>query len=157
MGAAGVNLPPREVTFARDFQRRPAMILAGAVAPARANCLWHAKGWISMGMAPNHPILTEQTVAAPTESRTGAGVGHAAGQDGAPRYTRRLSDKILIAFHQACDQQDFEVAHRLLRVLEMMITRRPTTPDGSTRRNAEGLIAAHERLWQLKHPDTDEC
>jgi hypothetical protein len=34
------------------------------------------------------------------------------------RYTRRLSDKILIAFHQACDQGDFEVAERLLTVLE---------------------------------------
>jgi hypothetical protein len=30
----------------------------------------------------------------------------------APRYMRRLSDKILIAFHQACDQQDFELAER---------------------------------------------
>jgi len=29
-----------------------------------------------------------------------------------PRYTRRLSDKILIAFHQACDQSDFEVAEQ---------------------------------------------
>jgi hypothetical protein len=26
----------------------------------------------------------------------------------APRYTRRLSDKILIAFHYACDQGDFD-------------------------------------------------
>jgi hypothetical protein len=26
------------------------------------------------------------------------------------RYTRRLSDKIIIAFHQACDQDDIEVA-----------------------------------------------
>ena len=31
----------------------------------------------------------------------------------APRYTRRLSDKILIAFHLACDQADFEVAASL--------------------------------------------
>ena len=33
----------------------------------------------------------------------------------APRHTRRRSDKILIAFHQACDLADFEAAERLLR------------------------------------------
>ena len=40
-------------------------------------------------------------------------------------HTRRLSDKLLLAFHQACDQADFEVAERLLHVLEMMLRRRP--------------------------------
>lgn len=74
---------------------------------------------------------------------------------GAPRYSRRLSDKILIAFHHACDQNDFEVAEQLLQVLEMMLTRRPLTPDGTRRRNMESLVAAHERLWHLRHPDTD--
>lgn len=74
---------------------------------------------------------------------------------GAPRYSRRLSDKILIAFHHACDQADFEVAEQLLHVLEMMLTRRPLTPDGTRRRNMESLVAAHERLWHLRHPDTD--
>jgi len=71
---------------------------------------------------------------------------------GAPRYTRRLSDKILIAFHHACDQADFEVAEQLLHILEMMLTRRPLTPDGTRRRNMESLVAAHERLWHLRHP-----
>lgn len=46
-----------------------------------------------------------------------------------PRYTRRLSDKILIAFHHACDQGDYEVAEQLLRILEMMLTRRPANAD----------------------------
>lgn len=73
----------------------------------------------------------------------------------APRYSRRLSDKILIAFHHACDQSDFEVAEQLLHVLEMMLTRRPLTPDGTRRRNMESLVAAHERLWHLRHPDSD--
>lgn len=72
-----------------------------------------------------------------------------------PRYSRRLSDKVLIAFHHACDQADFEVAEQLLHVLEMMLTRRPLTPDGTRRRNMESLVAAHERLWHLRHPDTD--
>ncbi len=73
-----------------------------------------------------------------------------------PRYSRRLSDKILIAFHHACDQGDFEVAEQLLHVLEMMLTRRPLTPDGTRRRNMESLVAAHERLWYLRHPTTDD-
>ena len=83
-----------------------------------------------------------------TSRETGAG--------GAPRYSRRLSDKILIAFHHACDQADFEVAEQLLHILEMMLTRRPLTPDGTRRRNMESLVAAHERLWHLRHPHTDE-
>ena len=74
----------------------------------------------------------------------------------APRHSRRLSDKILIAFHHACDQADYEVAEQLLRILEMMLTRRPVSPDTNRRRNMESLVAAHERLWYLRHPDTQE-
>ncbi len=70
-----------------------------------------------------------------------------------PRHTRRLSDKILIAFHHACDQSDYEVAEQLLRILEMMLTRRPVSPDTNRRRNMESLVAAHERLWHLRHPE----
>ena len=75
---------------------------------------------------------------------------------GTPRYSRRLSDKILIAFHHACDQADFEVAGQLLHILEMMLNRRPLTPDGTRRRNMESLIAAHERLRHLRHPNADD-
>ena len=82
--------------------------------------------------------------------------GRETGTAAAPRYSRRLSDKILIAFHHACDQSDFEVAEQLLHVLEMMLTRRPLTPDGTRRRNMESLVAAHERLWHLRHPTTDD-
>jgi len=66
------------------------------------------------------------------------------------RYTRRLSDKILIAFHQACDQDDIEVARYLLGVLESM-AKRP--PPGNDRRVKETLTAALERLWHLQHPE----
>ena len=69
------------------------------------------------------------------------------------RYTRRLSDKILIAFHQACDQGDLEVAEQLLRVLETKVMRRPNAPDVNRRKNIESLVAAHERLWVLRHPE----
>jgi hypothetical protein len=78
------------------------------------------------------------------------------GAASAPRYSRRLSDKVLIAFHHACDQGDYEVADQLLHILEMMLTRRPLTPDGTRRRNMESLVAAHERLWYLRHPVTDD-
>lgn len=72
------------------------------------------------------------------------------------RHSRRLSDKILVAFHHACDQADFEVAEQLLQILEMMLTRRPLTQDGTRRRNMESLVAAHERLWHLRHPASDQ-
>ena len=75
---------------------------------------------------------------------------------GAPRYSRRLSDKILIAFHQACDQADYVIAEQLLHILETMLKRRPVTTDTNRRRSMESLVAAHERLWYLKHPTTDE-
>ena len=85
-----------------------------------------------------------------------------------PRRTQRLSDKILVAFHRACDQGDFEVAQRLLKVLETTLAI-PRTIDhaedaerdvgaapglaGRARRKQETLIAAYERLWQLRHPN----
>lgn len=68
-----------------------------------------------------------------------------------PRYTRRLSDKVLIAFHHACDQADFQTAEQLLRVMETMLTRRPVLQDANRRRSMETLVAAHERLWHLRH------
>jgi hypothetical protein len=74
------------------------------------------------------------------------------GTGAAPRYSRRLSDKVLIAFHHACDQGDFEIAQELLAILEKILTRRPATPDGNRRRSMESLVAAHERLWHLRHP-----
>ena len=72
----------------------------------------------------------------------------------APRHTRRLSDKILIAFHQACDWADFEVAERLLKVVETVLA--VLRPVDRERREQEALVAAHERLWQLRHPDAGE-
>lgn len=70
-----------------------------------------------------------------------------------PRHTRRLSDKILVAFHHACDVSDFGVAEDLLRILERMLTRRPLPDGANRRRNMDSLVAAHERLWQLRHPE----
>ncbi len=92
------------------------------------------------------------TTTGDTLNQADEGAGREPAVGAAPRYTRRLSDKILIAFHHACDQSDFEVAEQLLHILEMMLTRRPLTPDGTRRRNMESLVAAHERLWHLRHP-----
>jgi hypothetical protein len=72
---------------------------------------------------------------------------------GTPRYSRRLSDKILLAFHHACDQADYEIAEQLLRILESMLTRRTVPPDVNRRKSIESLVAAHERLWHLRHPE----
>ena len=68
-----------------------------------------------------------------------------------PKHTRRLFDKLLIAFHQACDNADLEVAEHLLRLLELMTIRRPRAEDGDRRRGIESLVAAHERLCHMRH------
>jgi hypothetical protein len=84
-------------------------------------------------------------------------IGREAIPAGTPRYSRRLSDKILIAFHQACDQADYDIAEQLLHILETMLKRRPMTADGNRRRTMESLVAAHERLWHLRHPDEERA
>jgi len=81
---------------------------------------------------------------------------HERGAAGVPRLTRRLSDKILIAFHHACDQSDFEVANDLLVILEKMLKRPAFGSDTNRRKSIESLVAAHERLWMLRHPEARE-
>jgi hypothetical protein len=79
------------------------------------------------------------------------------GSPSEPRYTRRLSDKILIAFHQACDERDLEIAAKLLNVLEFMINRTPNLPTRGERRVEDSFVAAHERLWSLRNPALLDC
>jgi hypothetical protein len=74
-----------------------------------------------------------------------------------PHFKRRLCDTILIAFHQACDQADVEVAAKLLDVLGFMTTRQSNLQGGRERRAVESLVAAHERLWQIRHPTPLAC
>jgi hypothetical protein len=78
-------------------------------------------------------------------------LAEAPGQSAAARHGRRLSDKILVAFHHACDAQDLQVAEQLLRTLENMLTRRGMPAEQNRRRAIESLVAAHERLWHLRH------
>jgi hypothetical protein len=68
------------------------------------------------------------------------------------RYTTRLADKILVAFYQACDQRSYRVAWELLHVLEFMAMRTSFIP-ADARRVRQTLVAAHERLWQLRHSE----
>ena len=69
-----------------------------------------------------------------------------------PPAGRRLTDKLFLAFDQACVQAEFEVAQQLLRSLELM-ARRPA-PEHDNRRQ-ESLVSAHERLWHLLHPNAE--
>jgi hypothetical protein len=65
------------------------------------------------------------------------------------RRTRRVPDMILAAAHRACDEKLVDVAGGLLRLCEEVVAE-----EGDPRRRRQdlwGLIAAHERLWQLRH------
>ena len=73
----------------------------------------------------------------------------------APRSGRRLADRILAAVHTACDQGELEVAEQLLRVMHTLVAQRPPAAD-NRRRLMEAVVAAHERLWHLRHPDAGE-
>lgn len=73
-----------------------------------------------------------------------------------PRYARRLSDMILIAFHNACDQKDVAVAWELLNALEFIAMRQPTLRAENERRVKEGLVAAQTRLWHLRNPEPED-
>lgn len=69
------------------------------------------------------------------------------------RAGRRLPDRVLAAFHAACDQNELAAAEQLLAVLEALVTRATQPPDPNRRRLLEALVAAQERLWYLRHPD----
>ena len=56
--------------------------------------------------------------------------------DPASFNTRRLSDKILMAFHQACDQDQIDTAEHLLRALELTVTNYGGQDRKSTRLNS---------------------
>lgn len=72
-----------------------------------------------------------------------------AGPSHGQRRSRRLSDKVLLTFHAACDVRELEVARQLLATLEWLIQRSNGRSPMELRRSAEALVAAHERLWNL--------
>lgn len=63
---------------------------------------------------------------------------------------RRLSDKILAAFNQACDQRESDVAELLLQALDLTLTRQAGN-DKNDLRNELGQVAeAYARLKTLR-------
>ena len=96
-------------------------------------------------------LRVTEAVDEPGELAEAEAPNRAGAAPGAPRYSRRLSDKILAAFHHACDTREFDAAEQLLAILEQMLSRRPSEANLNRRRNMESLVAAHERLWHLRH------
>jgi hypothetical protein len=74
----------------------------------------------------------------------------------APRSGRRLADRILTAVHTACDQGELEVAEQLLRVMATLVAGRTHAAESNRRRLMDAVVAAHERLWHLRHPDAGD-
>lgn len=63
---------------------------------------------------------------------------------------RRLSDKIIDAFHMACDQNDAEVAEGLFKVLEIVLTRYGGIGKSDKRLNVDFIRGASERLDEVR-------
>jgi hypothetical protein len=63
---------------------------------------------------------------------------------------RRLSDKILEAFDQACDRHDIEVAELPVKALEIALTRIGGPNQVDKRENMQPLIEAFDRLQRLR-------
>jgi hypothetical protein len=63
--------------------------------------------------------------------------------------TDQLLDWIVIAFNQACDQNDLDIAGRLLKLLELLAERRAPNLEGDRPRYVETISGAYVRLAQL--------
>jgi hypothetical protein len=65
-------------------------------------------------------------------------------------YTRRLSDKLLAAFHQACDQKQIEIAETVLKALELALTHEGRDRNADRRGETGPVVEAFARLQELK-------
>jgi hypothetical protein len=64
-------------------------------------------------------------------------------------YSRRLSDKMLVAFDHACDEGKLDAAAELLEIAKTILLREPAAQPN--RRNSVDLITERqERLSQLR-------
>lgn len=68
-----------------------------------------------------------------------------------PLPLRRVGDKLIVAFHVACDGHDLNVAAEILKLAEFVILRRPLQIERRLEANLRPLIGACERLWRLRH------
>ena len=63
---------------------------------------------------------------------------------------RRLSDKILAAFNQACEQKQVETAEHLLRALELSLTRYGGQGKSDGRSQLGPVVEAFGKLEALR-------
>jgi hypothetical protein len=63
---------------------------------------------------------------------------------------RRLSDKILAAFNQACEQRDLDVADLLVQALDLTLTREAQAGLLDKRRELGPVVEAYARLKSLR-------
>ena len=70
--------------------------------------------------------------------------------DAAPRQSRKLPERILVAAHEACDLGNLDIAAQLLLTLERVIIQKRFAGEPQNRRTIEKLVIAHHRLWQLR-------
>src|SRR5579863_2946054 len=63
---------------------------------------------------------------------------------------RRLSDKILAAFQQACDKGELDVAALLVQALELTLTRAGGKGNVDKREDLGPVVDAYARLKQLR-------
>jgi hypothetical protein len=63
---------------------------------------------------------------------------------------RRLSDKILAAFNQACEQRQVDTAEHLLRALELSLTRYGGKNSSDKRGDLGPVVEAFGRLEALR-------
>jgi hypothetical protein len=68
----------------------------------------------------------------------------------ANHYDRRLSDKLLVAFDQACDQNSLAAAELILRALEITLTREGGAKFVDQRQDLGPVISAYARLKELQ-------
>jgi hypothetical protein len=64
---------------------------------------------------------------------------------------RRLSDKVLAAFDQACDMGDAEIAEMLLRALELILTKQGGADSDDKRSDLGAVMEAYGRLLTIKN------
>lgn len=67
-----------------------------------------------------------------------------------PQPQRRLSDKILSAFNQACDRRELDVAELLLQALELTLTRVGGKGNLDQRQEMGPVVEAYARLKTLR-------
>jgi hypothetical protein len=69
---------------------------------------------------------------------------------GAQPFGRRLTDKLLVAFSQACGQHALDIAEEILGIAEMALAVHLPIGEAGRRRQMECLVASYERLWLLR-------